>query len=241
MFVFVWIHEALHLNIHKCLTCSSHKYKYKVQMSYIHTPGCAALSFVVLWLKHDDVIKWKHFPRYWNLPVTSEFPAQRPVTRSFDIFFDLRLNKRLSKQSWGWWFETQSCSLYRHCNVKLLRVTCYLFTYVPPYFFTGSGGNRKITLPSTSEVSLKDMDKVDRYQTVTKHYHFYPRAYTILCFYHNGCYGRYATLLPSPRGKGHKSRATRRRTTFLTNKDSYFIYNLVTCFISCRFKLKYKH
>ena len=35
-----------------------------------------------------------------------EFPTQRPVTRSFDVFFDLRLNKRLSKQSWRWWFET---------------------------------------------------------------------------------------------------------------------------------------
>ena len=31
-----------------------------------------------------------------------EFPTQRPVTRSFDVFFDLRLNKRLSKQPWGW-------------------------------------------------------------------------------------------------------------------------------------------
>ena len=30
--------------------------------------------------------------------------------------FDLRPNKRLSKQSWGWWFETPSCSLWRHCN-----------------------------------------------------------------------------------------------------------------------------
>ena len=45
-----------------------------------------------------------------------EFPTQRPVTRSFDVFFDLRLNKRLSKQSWGWWFETLSCSLWRHRN-----------------------------------------------------------------------------------------------------------------------------
>ena len=45
-----------------------------------------------------------------------EFPAQRPVTRSFDVFFDLRLNKRLSKQSWGWWFETPSWSLWRQCN-----------------------------------------------------------------------------------------------------------------------------
>ena len=34
-----------------------------------------------------------------NSPVNSEFPAQRPVTRSFDVFFDLRPNKRLSKQS----------------------------------------------------------------------------------------------------------------------------------------------
>ena len=49
-------------------------------------------------------------------PVTGEFPAQRPVTRNFDVFFNLRLNKRLSKQSWGWWFETPSCSLWRHCN-----------------------------------------------------------------------------------------------------------------------------
>ena len=36
-----------------------------------------------------------------NSPVTGEFSAQRPVTRSFDVFFDLRLNKRLSKQQWG--------------------------------------------------------------------------------------------------------------------------------------------
>ena len=35
-----------------------------------------------------------------NSPVPGEFPAQRPVTQSFDVFFDLRLNNRLSKQSW---------------------------------------------------------------------------------------------------------------------------------------------
>ena len=44
------------------------------------------------------------------------FPSQRPVMRSFDVFFDLRLNKWLSKQSWGWWFETPSRPLWRHCN-----------------------------------------------------------------------------------------------------------------------------
>ena len=46
-----------------------------------------------------------------------EFPTQRPVTRGFDVFFDLRPNKRLSKQSWGWWFETPLWSLWSHCNV----------------------------------------------------------------------------------------------------------------------------
>ena len=48
-----------------------------------------------------------------------EFPSQKPVTQSFDVFFDLRLNKMLSKQSWGWWFETLSRSLWRQCNVML--------------------------------------------------------------------------------------------------------------------------
>ena len=48
-----------------------------------------------------------------------EFPAQRPVTRSLDVFFDLRLNNRLSQQPWGWWFETPAWSLWRHRNAKL--------------------------------------------------------------------------------------------------------------------------
>ena len=56
-----------------------------------------------------------------NSPVTGEFPSQRPVTRSFDVFFDLRLNKQLSKQSSGWWFETPSRSLWRHCNAYDVR------------------------------------------------------------------------------------------------------------------------
>ena len=44
------------------------------------------------------------------------FLAQRPVTRSFDVFFDLPPNKRLNKQWGGSWFETPSCPLWRHCN-----------------------------------------------------------------------------------------------------------------------------
>ena len=51
-----------------------------------------------------------------NSPVTGKFPSQRPVTQSLDVFFDLRLNKRLGKQSRGWWLVTPSRSLWRHCN-----------------------------------------------------------------------------------------------------------------------------
>ena len=55
-----------------------------------------------------------------NLPVTGEFPSQRPVTQSFGGFFDLRMSKRLSKQSRRWWFETLSRALWRHCNVNFV-------------------------------------------------------------------------------------------------------------------------
>ena len=52
-----------------------------------------------------------------NSPVTCEFPLQRPVTWSFDLFFDLRLNKRLSKPSRRRCFGAPSHTLWRHCNV----------------------------------------------------------------------------------------------------------------------------
>ena len=50
------------------------------------------------------------------IPLASEFPSQRPVMQSFDDFFDLRLNKRLSKQSWGWGFEMPLYPLWHHRN-----------------------------------------------------------------------------------------------------------------------------
>ena len=61
----------------------------------------------------------------WEFTGPGEFPAQRPVTRTFDVFFDLRPNKRLSKQWWGWWFETLSSPLWRHCN-ELLGLGTYM-------------------------------------------------------------------------------------------------------------------
>ena len=75
---------------------------------------------------HDDIIEWKHIPRFLafcaeNSPVSGELSAQRPVTRSFDVFFDLHLNKQLSTQSRDGWFETPSGSLWRQCNDPLFK------------------------------------------------------------------------------------------------------------------------
>ena len=61
-----------------------------------------------------------------DLLVTGEFPSQRPVTLSFDVFFDLRPNKRFSKQSWGWWFETPSRSLWHYYFLFFLFIKTYL-------------------------------------------------------------------------------------------------------------------
>ena len=83
---------------------------------------------------HDDVIKWKHFPRYWPFlrrihrsPVNSPHKGQ---WRGTLMFFYLNLNKQLSKQSRGWWFETQSGSLWRQCNVICTCIFVIILTRV---------------------------------------------------------------------------------------------------------------
>ena len=60
-----------------------------------------------------------------NSPGTGEFPAKRPVTQSFDVSFDLRRNKWLNKQSWGWWFETLLRPLWRQCNAHVRQQPVY--------------------------------------------------------------------------------------------------------------------
>ena len=78
------------------------------------------LNVVTTWWRHqmETFYAWLVICA-GNSRVTGEFRAKKPATRSFDIFFDLRLNKQLSKQSWGWWFETPSRLLWRHCNEKM--------------------------------------------------------------------------------------------------------------------------
>ena len=86
---------------------------------------------ITFWLLFKSQSRWRHQMETFSAlhsPVTGEFPAQRPVTRSFDVFFDLCKNERLNKQGWGWWFETPSGPLWRHCSVlyAVLPSDCYL-------------------------------------------------------------------------------------------------------------------
>ena len=86
------------------------------------TSSVATQVFVVttcVTTDHDDIIKWKHFPRYWlfvrgihRSPVN--FPHKGQWRWAF-VFFDLRLNKPLCKQPGGLRFETPSLPLWRHC------------------------------------------------------------------------------------------------------------------------------
>ena len=101
-----------------------------------------------------------------NSPVTGEFPAQTSVTRTFDVSFDLRLKKRLSKQSWGWWFGMPSCSLWRHRNQiksvfpwigipvwdKIVVMIINTLSRIPPLVL-----EKRYNCPSTRRANPKDI------------------------------------------------------------------------------------
>ena len=79
-------------------------------------------TFILPWWRHQmETFSASPGLCAGNSPVTDEFPSQRPVTRSFDIFFDLHLKERLSNQSQRRWSETPSRSLWLHCNDKRTR------------------------------------------------------------------------------------------------------------------------
>ena len=90
-------------------------------------------------------------------PLCGEFTGDRwqwPVTRSFDVLFDLRLNKRLSKQSGGWWFETSSHPLWRHCNGAGIKQTIEVRGWLTRCFFV---------IPGLSSHNNLEILKVSRY------------------------------------------------------------------------------
>ena len=138
--------------------------------------SCGFNSLKGQWQWHDDVIKWKHLCGEFTGP--GEFPTQRPVTRSFDVFFDLRLNKRLSKQPWGWWFETPSWSLWRHCNgVMRNGFRCRDVITSIRYLMRGINGE-KLGLKylnvgkNNKYIVFEDMQIVPIRQTKSCRYHF---------------------------------------------------------------------
>ena len=109
--------------------------------------------YVLSTLCHDDVIKSKSIFRVPG--------SQMPVTRSLDVFFDLHLNKRLSKQSWGWWFETPSCSWWRHCNDRNItpgfrpRVVLRCYVWINPRKRFSKQGVTNITRKGNRHLGLE--------------------------------------------------------------------------------------
>ena len=100
-----------------------------------------------------------------NSPVTGEFPSQRPVTWGFDVFFDLHLNKSLDKQSWSWWLETPSRSLWRHCNVWCQSVSLQSCCQqprirVPLLFMFLKQHNYKLSFAKKNNVSIQTVSSV---------------------------------------------------------------------------------
>ena len=100
----------------------------------IRTQYQAFISTCTFQASHDDVIKWKSLFRVTG-HLCGEFtgnrwmPRTKPVKRSFYVFIDLRLNKRMSKHWWSWWFEKPSRPFWRHCNVGT-----YVRRLISPFF-----------------------------------------------------------------------------------------------------------
>ena len=109
----------------------------------MHFGGTRSMPWLLMSLfcaAHDDVIKWKHFPPYWLFVqgihrslVNSTHKGQ--WREAFMFSFICALNKRLSKQSWGLWFEAPSRSLWRHCdagNQHCRSLQCRISRYLSP-------------------------------------------------------------------------------------------------------------
>ena len=110
---FIFVRSATFLNCSKAISWGNINFASGLSLMFTGY----GLTYVTSVEDHDDVIKSKHFPRCWPfVRGTTGRRSQTPMERSFHIFFDLRLNKRLSKQSRRRWFETPSWSLWRHCN-----------------------------------------------------------------------------------------------------------------------------
>ena len=123
------------------------------QTNYYHFHNIDFISFdkqerINIW-SHDQFIHYSLHVDIIGSYFHFKFPSQRPVTRSFDVFIDLRMNKWLSEQSWGWWFEMPSRSLWRHCNDNAsLTYLCIYYgaTHVKLFTHTEYSLTRRVIL-----------------------------------------------------------------------------------------------
>ena len=113
-----------------CIQAGAMLHNLAVSIMFVSTYINDSIAWNAL-LTLDDVIKWRHFPRYWPFvrgihpPVTGGFSSQRPVTRSIDVLFDLRLNKR--------WANNRDGGHLR-CHRAYYDVTLMIKPIVPPQF-----------------------------------------------------------------------------------------------------------
>ena len=83
---------------------NAEKYRYELQsvLQWTNLNCCGSLPLCQIMMRHQtETFSLLLALCARNSPVTGEFPSQRPVMQTLDVFFDLRLNKCLSKQSWG--------------------------------------------------------------------------------------------------------------------------------------------
>ena len=139
---------------------------------------------IVAWWRHmtmmtssnGDIFRVTgHLCREFTGP--GEFPTQRPVMRSFDIFFDLRLNKQFSKQSWGWWFETLSRSLWRHRNGRYMIgsvlaqvMACYL---TPPSHAWTNIDFSSVRFPGLHLGAISQLVVIQLFCIITENYNYW--------------------------------------------------------------------
>ena len=119
-----WYFKSLQADFIKGLfirICLLYYFDTEISEEYLESFSWKArgLHFISWWRHRMKTFSALLALREGNPPVIGRFLSQRPVTRSFDIFFDLQLDKRLSKQRRHRWFETPSRWLWRHCNESI--------------------------------------------------------------------------------------------------------------------------
>ena len=110
----------------------------KVALYWFHVVLCPDIQKI----SHEICSRWRHEMETFsaslaickgNPPATGGFPSQRPVKRSFGVFFDVHMNRQLSKQSRSWWSETPRA----HYDVVIKsQIVLRCFWVVISSFFT---------------------------------------------------------------------------------------------------------